>query len=401
MFHLHLLLLHLSVVSTTSRNLPGKQFFGYNVVNLQSGNFSTDQAYAIATKSLNVGILRYPGGNLADFWNWRTGWCVNTTSANGCPKCKNPCVNKSEKRIYRLEEFQIAIQATDATSVLMMNMLTSNIQDQLEFLSHAQSIGILQSGTYIELGGEFYWGKYSQRWNDGKIYATEANVWATAIKAQFPDVRVMAVAAHSTANQSPQDRGYMWNGLVYSTLNTKVVDGVTLHPYLHLDNTSGGNSPLQPGVPPRTKGQGPTGWFNSATVQQQNVDFLNSESGIEKLLGVPFFVATSALGNEATHQPLPADLRMIITETNVMERAGPLKLSWLHGLFMSATVFNLLSVRQIDAVLLHVLLNGYGWGALVSCFQRLFFCFVVFKSCLIRIDANFSLYVIQTTLFSV
>jgi hypothetical protein len=47
-----------------------------------------------------------------------------------------------------------------------------------------------------------------------------------------------------------------------------------------------------------------------------------------------------------------------------MERAGPLKLSWAHALFISAMAINLLSIPQMDAVLLHVLLNGFGWGAL-------------------------------------
>jgi len=192
----------------------------------------------------------------------------------------------------------------------------------------------------------------------------EANTWAKAIKTLFPTVRVMVVAAHSTANSAPTDRGFTWNGLVYAQADCDYVDGVTLHPYLHLDNPKGGAAPLQPSVPARKKGEGPTGWYNSSAIQQTNVDFLNSELGTQQLLGVPFFLATSASGNHATHQPLPSTLRMIITETNVMDRAGPLKLSWLHGLFMSAAVFNLMSIPQVDAVLLHVLLNGYGWGAL-------------------------------------
>jgi hypothetical protein len=52
-----------------SRPLDGAHFLGFNVVNLQSGNFSTDSAYAAATAgALQAGTLRYPGGNLADFW---------------------------------------------------------------------------------------------------------------------------------------------------------------------------------------------------------------------------------------------------------------------------------------------------------------------------------------------
>ena len=47
-----------------------------------------------------------------------------------------------------------------------------------------------------------------------------------------------------------------------------------------------------------------------------------------------------------------------------MERSGPIKLSWAHALFVLATMYNFLAVPQLDAVLLHVLLNGWGWGAL-------------------------------------
>ena len=160
------------------------------------------------------------------------------------------------------------------------------------------------------------------RWATGVEYATEANTWAAAIKAKFPEARVMAVAAHSVANQAPGDRGFTWNSLVYATLNTSVVDGVTVHPYLHLDNVSGGAAPLQPGVPPRQKGQGPTGWYNDSTVQQRVAEFYQSRAGIEALLGVPFFVRTTAQGNLATHTPLPAGLRMIITRVQCHVSGG-------------------------------------------------------------------------------
>ena len=45
-------------------------------------------------------------------------------------------------------------------------------------------------------------------------------------------------------------------------------------------------------------------------------------------------------------------------------RAGPFKLSWAHAMFIGCAALNLLSVRAMDTVMLHVLLNGYGWGAL-------------------------------------
>jgi hypothetical protein len=38
----------------------------------------------------------------------------------------------------------------------MLNLWTSDLPDQLQFLAYAESIGALRTGTYVELGGEFY-----------------------------------------------------------------------------------------------------------------------------------------------------------------------------------------------------------------------------------------------------
>jgi hypothetical protein len=351
--------------AAASRALAGASFLGFNVVNLQSGNFTTDEAYAAATAgALQAGVLRYPGGNIADFWDWRVGWCVAAPNASGCPSCRNPCPSKLRRRTYLLEEFAVALRAAAALPVYTLNMLTANLTESLAMLAHAESIGALPRGAYVELGGEFYWGKFEGRWATGAAFAAEANAWAAAVRARFPGARAMAVASHSVAMKDPADRGFLWNEQLYAALDPAAVAGVTLHPYLHLGDAVTGEGPLQPGVGPRAKGEGPTGWSANATVQQLNVDLLRSNAGAEALLGVPFFVASSAAGNAATHTPLPPGLRMIVTEYNVMERAGPLKLTWLHALFTAATAFNLLAVPAVDAVLLHVLLNGFGWGAL-------------------------------------
>ena len=144
----------------TPRSVAGGQFLGMNVVNLQSGNFSSDPDYLASTAALNTGTLRYPGGNLGDWWDWRTGWCVQNASVPDCPAVRNPCFGgrdggkSKRKRIYKLEEFQLALAATGAMPVLMVNLFTRSLDDQLEFLQHARAIGALPPGTYIELGGE-------------------------------------------------------------------------------------------------------------------------------------------------------------------------------------------------------------------------------------------------------
>ena len=349
---------------SAGRTLDGSHFLGYNVVNLASGNFS-DPGYAANTAAVGGTVLRYPGGNLADWWDWRTGWCVSATSAAGCPECHNAC--KGKPRRYYLTEFRSALRRADASAVLMVSMLTSDLDEQLAYLAHAQDIGVLVAGTYVELGGEFYWGQFSGRWPRATDYSAEANTWADAIKQRFPSVRVMAVAAHSTAwaGAHPTERGPSWNSELYASVNANV-DGVTMHPYLHLGDDRAGGGPLQPGVPPRAAGEGPSGWASNASVQRRIVDeVLRSDAGMELLLGVPFYLGGVASGDAATGRAtLPSRLRLIVTEYNMMERAGPIKLSWAHALFMAAGALTLLGVPQVDAALLHVLLNGWGWGGL-------------------------------------
>eukprot|EP01051_Picozoa_sp_SAG22_P018682 SAG22_NODE_3217_length_1851_cov_1.808219_1_plen_236_part_00 len=146
-------------LAAAPRPVSGRNFLGYNVVNLQSGNFSSDPAYAAATGpvagGLHAGSLRYPGGNLADWWDWRSGWCVANTSVPAVPAVRNPCYagrsggRPKPRRVYMLEEFKLALDASGAAPVMMVNMLTSDLSEQLAFLRHARAIGALPPGAYV------------------------------------------------------------------------------------------------------------------------------------------------------------------------------------------------------------------------------------------------------------
>ena len=48
------------------------------------------------------------------------------------------------------------INDSGARPVLMLNLWTSDLEDQLDFLAYAKSVGALPPGAYVELGGEFY-----------------------------------------------------------------------------------------------------------------------------------------------------------------------------------------------------------------------------------------------------
>ena len=126
----------------TQRELPtGGRFVGLNVVQTQSWSGSwTDSAYTAGVSTrLLPGFLRYPGGTVGNYWDWKTGWFltdVNWTASNVA------WYANIEKRPYTLSDFVIGVRATGATPVLSLNMLTSNLSYQLAGLHAAAALGL-------------------------------------------------------------------------------------------------------------------------------------------------------------------------------------------------------------------------------------------------------------------
>jgi hypothetical protein len=81
------------------------------------------------------GLLRYPAGNAANYWDWRTGWCLE-----GYRGTEYPCKGLTP-RPYTLEHLAMGLAATGAQSVLTLNVLTANVSEALEMLAAAVRLG--------------------------------------------------------------------------------------------------------------------------------------------------------------------------------------------------------------------------------------------------------------------
>src|SRR5207248_10180294 len=100
-----------------------------------------------ALAELKPQTLRYPGGTVANYWDWRQGWFVRGAQVPpnwyNLPPAPAP-----------LEDFKQAIKASGATPVFVLNMLTSTLDAQLAMLRHARWLGL--PVALVELGNEFY-----------------------------------------------------------------------------------------------------------------------------------------------------------------------------------------------------------------------------------------------------
>lgn len=176
-----------------------------------------------AAASLNPDIIRYPGGSVSKTWNWEEG----TTS-------KSP-----NRTAHPLDDLLALKEATGADVIFVLNTISKTLDNQLEMLRTAQSMGI--PIKYIEMGNEHYLGKGNnaddagnhqdnvKAFPTGKEYAEFVNQWAPAIRDEFPDAKIgITMLGRSNPNQRLRN----WNRLIVDNINPDSFDAYIYHIYV-------------------------------------------------------------------------------------------------------------------------------------------------------------------------
>ena len=182
----------------------GPSWFGYNdgARVLKDGPWHS-RPFQMAVARLAPSTIRFPGGTVANSWDWRNG-CNDATA--GC-SAGNPGPSK-------LEDFAATINATGASALLVLNMLTDNLNSQLAFLRRAHQLGIPVVG--VELGNEFYTAlpEHVKWFPDGTAYGRLCARWIRAITAAFPRLPLAVVG--TPAVPAVKTRRVEWNKLLFA-----------------------------------------------------------------------------------------------------------------------------------------------------------------------------------------
>jgi len=332
------------------RELP-PAFYGFNV-NLANARASwRDPRFVRAVQDLRPGNLRYPGGTLANYWNWRTGELLQHPGAPRWPQ--------GSPAPYRLEDLKLAVDATGASPVLVLNMLTSTLEEQLAMLRHARHLGV--PVRFVELGNEFYLSDktYIERFPTAEDYGTEATQWIDRIKKEFPEARIAAVGAHETARQA--ERRATWNRGLTKTL--RGADAIVLHVYVG-SGLGTGTKAGEAAAPTRPTGpdRGRDPWYGSPEVQEQQLRALQTPEGALKVLSMP----SRAVGQLEREMQELRGFGIWVTEYNLFDRVGPLKGTWAHGLFTATMLRLFLDEPRIELTCCHVI------GSPITSFATIF-----------------------------
>jgi len=216
---------------------------GLNGVN-RTGPVWDDQSFDAVLRKFAPGVIRYPGGTAANYWDWQAGWF----QPGNWP-------GKPGKRLDdTLAVFAAAIRASGATPLYDLNTVTyggaigsaalssAMLGQQLEFLRAAAARGL--PVRLVELGNELYLNgfrsnppnphdhDYAKRFPAAADYARQMNAWTSAIHHAFPGVSVAVVATDANDVGGLTVRRRTWNSQLLPLLRGE--NAVTVHENLRV-----------------------------------------------------------------------------------------------------------------------------------------------------------------------
>ena len=218
---------------------------GLNGVNTTGPQWD-NSAFDSVLKRFAPGVIRYPGGTVANYWSWPDGWF----QPGEWPGEPAKAVNDT------LPVFGTGLAAAGATPLFDLNTVTINgaigsdaenttmLDQQLQALRSAAGDGL--PVKMVELGNELYQSGYISTGPDGQDYtkrfpsaadyATQMNAWISALHSAFPGVKVAAVATDANDVPGIAPRRSSWNATVLPLL--KGEDAVTIHDNLRVSDAS-------------------------------------------------------------------------------------------------------------------------------------------------------------------
>ena len=301
----------------------GAHFLGVNAPLTQRGLTWAKAPLREALARLHVSHIRYPGGTIANYWDWRTGWFNDDA----------PEVFKRRPKVapYTLEDLYAAYRTTDAVPVFVLNVLTDTLPSQLEMLAAARQIGL--PVKYVELGNEFYLDDpgYIAKYPTPEDYLAKMKTWVEGVRKVFPEARVAVVGAGPSRYAKQPDRLAGWNAKMLPGMND--ADALILHFYLF--SGFGGRQNQQ-------------GNWGTAQEQADQYRMLQEPGGAAWMIAQPYLYLQNVW-----RDPLLAKHPIWVTEFNLFDRIGAVRGTWAHGLLVAGFLTEMVAQPNIELVSYH------------------------------------------------
>ena len=181
---------------------------------------------------LHLPCLRFPGGTVGNFYNWRTDTFYEQNL--GCTSISSE--RAASKYPFGFDGFAEAMHSNNASTILMMNVIDDNVSESVARL-RARTFALPRI-DWIELGNE----NYGSGQSCGHINPSSTNppkaqdylAFTTKLVGGLRSsglIRVPPLAAPVQASSTWVDGG--WN---QQLTNSTLFDGFIMHPYVSVDD---------------------------------------------------------------------------------------------------------------------------------------------------------------------
>lgn len=225
---------------TNSHAVP-EDLFGFNGENTirpdQSwGDMLNNTNSQTRLQELNARVLRYPGGTLGNYWDWRRGWFLRNYDLQNSvllPADYNEKPPATSGFDDKDRIFLDCIASSYAIPMWQWNVLSSDSKYQLATLYAAREKGIRKQ--YVELGNELYLAHTDNRnvYPNVDNYSEMAIDWASQIKniPPFGNIKIAALGAENASIDEPGRRIFWLSNLLAKVGSNSDISAITLHQY--------------------------------------------------------------------------------------------------------------------------------------------------------------------------
>jgi hypothetical protein len=294
----------------------------------------TNQSFIDSVKTLNLEIIRYPGGTESQYFDWQTGRSLPASLWTNSTLFSHSYIGTVPHISYPLSELLYFYQQTNIKPIFCLNLLTKTLSNQIQMLQTASSLGI--PVEFIELGNELYFTDtdFTNKYPNPIDYVLDIkNNWIPQLSALFPNSKIAVIGGYDgltdlNGNTVPT-RINSWNDTLYAqNVNS---DAITFHYYL----------------PP-----------NTTTLSNPN---------ITQALAAPFKHWPVLKAN--TVDNVTNGMECWITEYNLNDgnqTTYAIASSWAHGLYTASLFSLMLDEPKIKMLLNHQITGSASYASLAS-----------------------------------
>lgn len=233
----------INLVSTgESRKLP-ERLLGLQAIPLYE-HLIDDPAKVAIAKEMTPAYVRFPGGMIGNYYNWRTGQLEFNVQPNSSAVYRFFARVADQIRLQYpqgvfIEPYQEFSKSIGAETVLLVNLETSSVADQVEWFKKMKEEGILP--RYLELGNEFWLAMLGdpnvlKKWPDVQTTMRVMKEYRDALEPYFTEGTKVAVqlsaprfyVANRDGKLIPNPGFKAWDDYIQSE---PWFDAVTIHLY--------------------------------------------------------------------------------------------------------------------------------------------------------------------------